>query len=288
MTGPADSSPPQYTHGHGGAVLDNHSRRTATDSLAFVLPHLTSGSRVLDVGCGPGSITLDLAAMIAGLGGAASQVTGVENTPAPLAVAVAAAQARGIAAQFRTGDVYRLPFEDGTFDVVVAHQVFQHLTDPVAAMRECLRVTVPGGIVALRDADYAAMSYHPAPLGMREWTHRYRAMARANGAEPDAGRCLVQWALEAGCAPADLVYSSSTWVYANVPGGRPTTEFAESWCARVGETRFRDQLAGVLGTWDADAVDTAVDRICDGWRQWAADPAALFLMSHGELTVTKA
>lgn len=277
----------KYTHGHGEAVLGSHARRTATDSLAFVLPYLTAGSRVLDVGCRPGSITLDLAAMIAGLGGAASQVTGVENTPVPLQVARTAASARGVGATFLPGDVYQLPFDDGSFDVVVAHQVFQHLTDPLAALRECLRVTASGGVVALRDADYAAMSYHPAPLGLREWTHRYRAMAQANGADPDAGRRLVEWALAVGCDIADLSYSTSTWVYSNAPGGRSTADFAESWCARVGEERFRDQLAGVLGTWDADAVDSAVARICCGWRQWASTPAAVFLMPHGELVIRR-
>lgn len=287
MNSLVENHPGRYTHGHGEAVLGSHARRTATDSLAFVLPYLTAGSRVLDAGCGPGSITLDLAAMIAGLGGAASQVTGVENTPVPLAAARAAAERRGVSARFLPGDVYALPFDDGVFDVVVAHQVFQHLTDPVAALRECLRVTAPGGIVALRDADYAAMSYHPTPLGLREWTHRYRAMAQANGAEPDAGRHLVEWALSAGCAVTDLTYSTSTWVYSAAPGGRSPQEFAGSWRARVREDRFRDQLAGVLGTWDADAVDTAVGRICEGWEAWAADPAAVFLMPHGELVIRR-
>ncbi|MDN6476572.1 class I SAM-dependent methyltransferase [Corynebacterium variabile] len=291
MKSPVENAAPEsaekYTHGHGDAVLGNHARRTATDSLAFSLPYLTAGSRVLDVGCGPGSITLDLAAMIAGLGGAASQVTGVENTPVPLEAACAAAEARGIGAQFLPGDVYRLPFEDASFDVVVAHQVFQHLTDPVVALQECLRVTAPGGVVALRDADYAAMSYHPAPLGLREWTHRYRAMAQANGAEPDAGRHLVGWALSAGCPIEDLTYSTSTWVWSNAPGGRPTADLADSWRARVNEERFRDQLAGVLGTWDADAVEAAAGRICHGWREWADDPAAIFLMLHGELLIRR-
>lgn len=291
MKSPVENAAPEsaqkYTHGHGDAVLGSHARRTATDSLAFALPYLTATSRVLDVGCGPGSITLDLAAMIAGLGGAASQVTGVENTPVPLQAACDAAEERGIGARFLPGDVYSLPFGDASFDVVVAHQVFQHLTDPVTALRECLRVTAPGGVVALRDADYAAMSYHPAPLGLREWTHRYRAMAQANGAEPDAGRHLVEWALSAGCDTGDLSYSTSTWVYSNAAGGRSTGDFAESWCSRVTEERFRDQLAGVLGTWDADAVETAAGRICAGWREWAADPAAVFIMPHGELLVRR-
>ena len=286
--------PHGYTHGHGEAVLRSHSRRTAAGSLAYVLPYLTAGSSVLDVGCGPGSVTLDLAGVVAGLGGAASQVTGVENTPVPLRAAVAAAAARGLGARFMEGDIYHLPFAAGSFDVVVAHQVFQHLTDPVAAMRECLRVTAPGGVVAVRDADYSAMSWYPELPGMSEWSRGYRAAARADGAEPDGGRHLLRWALEAGCDLRELTYTVSTWVYSHAPGGSSAEEFAADWSDRVREDRFRRQLARVQhsgdGDFDADCdgdVDAAVERICEGWRQWADDPSAVFVMPHGELLVRR-
>jgi len=240
--------------------------------------------------------------MIAGLGGSAAQVTGVERSRRALHSAVTSASSRGIGAQFLAGDAYQLPFPDGHFDVVVAHQVLQHLADPVLALRECLRVTAPGGVVAVRDADYSAMSYFPAPLGLREWTHRYRAIAHANGAEPDAGRHLIEWALAAGCGVDRLAYSTSTWVYSNVPGTKEPSEFAESWCRRVDEERFRSQLGGVLGICGpstvevagsaearsaAEATDAAVDRIVDGWRQWAEDPSAVFVMPHGELVIRR-
>ena len=56
----------RYTHGHGAAVLASHSRRTAQDSAGYLLPHLRRGMDLLDVGCGPASVTADLA-MVAGL-----------------------------------------------------------------------------------------------------------------------------------------------------------------------------------------------------------------------------
>lgn len=269
-----------YTHGHGAAVLANHATRTATDSLAVVLPYLTAGSRVLDVGCGPGSITLDLAAMIAGLGGAASQVTGVENTPEPLREARAAATARGIAARFVPGDAYRLPFRAGEFDVVVAHQVLQHLSDPVAALSEMLRVTAAGGVIAVRDADYAGMFFSPAPPGLREWQARYREIAHRNGAEPDAARHLVGWALAAGCTPEQLTFSCSTWVYTRSVGD--AAWLAGSWIRRTGEEHYRAQLAGLP---DVGSAGDTVHRITEGWMEWAEDPAATFVMPHGELLI---
>jgi SAM-dependent methyltransferase len=281
-----------YTHGHGAAVLSNHATRTTADSLSVVLPHLSATSRVLDVGCGPGSITLDLASMIAGLGGAASQVTGVENTPEPLREARAAAASRGIGARFVPGDAYHLPFRSGEFDVVVAHQVLQHLTDPVAALTEMLRVAAPGGLVAVRDADYAGMFFHPAPAGLLEWQSRYRSVARGNGAQPDAARRLVDWALAAGCTPDQLSFSCSTWVYAHATTAvaGDAAWLAGSWIRRTGGERYRDQLAAILadGGGDGDgraAAEAAVRRITEGWMEWAEDPSATFVMPHGELLI---
>src|ERR687893_252687 len=73
---------------------------------------------------------------------------------------------------------YELPFDDGAFDFVHAHQLLQHLSDPVAALREMRRVCRPGGVVAARDADYAAMTWFPASEGIDRWSSLYRRLAR--------------------------------------------------------------------------------------------------------------
>src|SRR5246127_3088299 len=146
-----------YTHGHHESVLRSHRRRTAADSAGYLLPHLRPGMLVLDVGCGPGTITVDLAARIA-----PGRVTAVEMTDAALDLARAEAQAREQSnIEFVTSDVHALNFADDTFDVVHAHQVLQHVADPVQALRELRRVCVPDGIVAVRDADYAGFTWFP-------------------------------------------------------------------------------------------------------------------------------
>ena len=158
--------------------------------------------RVLDVGCGPGTITLDLAEAVAPTGA----VIGIENVEGPLE------QARPTPphevttrTRFELADVMELPYADASFDVVHAHQVLQHLADPVGALREMARVTRPGGLVAVRDVDYASMVWHPASEGMTRWLGVYRRLARLNHAEPDAGRHLVAWAHAAGLDPAQAV-----------------------------------------------------------------------------------
>src|SRR3954447_5945395 len=181
-----------YTHGHHESVLRSHRWRTAENSAGYLLPHLTSGATLLDVGCGPGTITADLAGAVAG-------VTALEVTGDALGLARAEIDRRGVAnVEFAVGDVHALDFPDDTFDVVHAHQVLQHLGDPVTALREMRRVTRTGGAGAVRDADYAAMSWWPPNPRLDRWLELYRAAARANGGEPDAGRRVIAWARSAG------------------------------------------------------------------------------------------
>ena len=87
--------------------------------------------------------------------------------------------------------MHALDFPDDTFDVVHAHQVLQHVGDPVAALREMRRVTRPGGVVAVRDSDYAAFTWFPQLPELDEWLDLYQRVARGNGGEPDAGRRLL-------------------------------------------------------------------------------------------------
>src|SRR5437764_15488059 len=91
-----------------------------------------------------------------------------------------------LAGDFRQPDAVGL--EERSFDVVHAHQVLQPLRDPVGALASLGRLASPGGVVAARDSDYAAMTWAPDSDGLERWLTVYRAVARRNGAEPDAGR----------------------------------------------------------------------------------------------------
>lgn len=258
----------RYTHGHESSTLASHAARTAANSAAYLIPHLRPGMDVLDVGCGPGSVTLDLA-QIVGPG----QVVGIENTDAPLASARAAAAERGDrTTTFQHGDAYALPFADASFDVVHAHQVLQHLTDPVAALREMVRVARPGGWIAARDADYAAMSWFPELPALEAWRSTYRRIAHANGAEPDAGRRLRSWGRAADVPNVRI--TASIWCYADT---ETCTWWGNSQADRVAGERFAAQAAE-LGV-DQDEVAAMVR----GWRRWSGEPDASFFLPHGEL-----
>ena len=125
-----------YTHGHHESVLRSHTWRTAENSGAYLLPHLRPGQRLLDVGCGPGTITADLALLVA-----PGDVTGVDA--AADVVAQAQEHARGLGVEnlhFEVADLFDLGYPDASFDVIHLHQVLQHLGDPVAALVELRRV----------------------------------------------------------------------------------------------------------------------------------------------------
>jgi len=263
------SSSVTYLHGHHDSVLRSHRWRTAENSAGYLLPRLPPDARVLDVGCGPGTITADLAARVPG-----GDVTGIDAAADVLAQARQEAESRGLAnVSFDTGDVYQLGFADGTFDVVHAHQVLQHLTDPVAALREMRRVCRPGGLVAARDGDYGGFFWFPEDSGLTEWQELYRDVARALGGEPDAGRHVLAWARQAGFAVVEA--SGSAWCYT---GPEDRAWWGASWADRLTESPFGDRAVehGL-----ATRADLA--RLAEGWHRWAASEDAWFLIPHGEI-----
>ena len=270
MAGPRDT----YTHGHHESVLRSHTRRTAENSAAYLLPRLAPGTTLVDIGCGPGTLTLDLAERVA-----PGPVLGLDREPDVLDGARERAAERSITnVEFRVGDVYALDLPDAGADVVHAHQVLQHLSDPVAALREMARVCRPGGLVAVRDADYAAMAWAPGDTRLDRWLHLYRAVCHGNDAEPDAARHLLRWAAEAGLDQVEP--SASVWCFAT-----PETRrwWGSLWADRSRVSAFATQA---LDRGLASSDD--LEEIAAGWHAWAGDPTSWFTVVHGELLCTVA
>ncbi|MEZ5264099.1 MAG: methyltransferase domain-containing protein [Acidimicrobiales bacterium] len=170
----------RYTHGHHAAVVAAHSARTAQNSAAFLLPQLRTGQRLLDVGCGPGSITVDLAGLID-----PGEVVGIDAAAGVLEQARPWRPSAVANVRFEQADCYALPFDDATFDVAYAHQVLQHVARPLDALREMWRVLRPGGLLAVRDADYGTMMHAPHDPRLDRWLRLYDTVAR-HGGEPNA------------------------------------------------------------------------------------------------------
>jgi ubiquinone/menaquinone biosynthesis C-methylase UbiE len=257
-----------YTHGHHESVLRSHTWRTAENSAGYLLSSLRPGLDLLDVGCGPGTITVDLARRVA-----PGRTLGIDRAGEVLEQARAHALARGVTVELRSGDVYALELPDASFDVVHLHQVLQHLTDPVRALRELRRVLRPTGVLAARDSDYSCFSWAPHDPLLDRWLELYQQVTRKNGAEPDAGPLLKGWALRAGFTRVEG--SSSTWTYAD-----PETcaWWGALWADRCELSAFGEQ-AVQYGLSSREELK----RIAAAWRRWAEQPDAFFIVPHGEI-----
>src|SRR3954468_19308474 len=253
-----------YTHGHDEPVLRSHRWRTAANSCRYLLPHLRPQMTLLDVGCGPGTITNDLAALVAA-------VTAVEVSDAVLGLARDAVHRPNVG--FVVSDVHELAFDDGTFDVVHAHQVLQHVTDPVAAMREMRRVCKPGGIVAARDGDYDGFVWAPDIPELDAWLALYQLLARTNGGEPNAGRYLLSLARRAGFT--DITATSSTWCFA--------TPEDRAWWGGMWADRIVDSALAKQAVDSGTATVDDLRRLSAGWRRWAEAEDGWFSVLHGEV-----
>ncbi len=258
-----------YTHGHHESVLRSHEWRTAENSAGYLLDELAPGMDLLDVGCGPGTITIDLASRVA-----PGNVVGIDR--AAEVIAQAEARREGLAVEnvtFATGDVYALELEDASFDVVHAHQVLQHLQRPVDALCELRRVLRPGGILAVRDSDYAAFVWAPDDPMLDRWLALYHQLSERNGAEADAGRYLFGWVRAAGFT--DVRAGSSTWTFAD-PERRAW--WGSLWADRVEQSAFAEQA---LEHGFSDEAELAA--IAAAWRRWADRPDGYYAVLHGEV-----
>jgi SAM-dependent methyltransferase len=173
--------------------------RTAAQHAEFFAPHLRPGMHVLDVGCGPGSITLGLAELVA-----PGRVVGIDVQPSQVEQARGLARERGAAnAAFEVADVYRLPFASGAFDAVFAHGVLMHLGEPVRALTELRRVLRAGGVLGLRDPDLGAVLHAPITPLLDQWLDLRVRARRHNGGDPFVGRHHRHLLLQAGFVAAE-------------------------------------------------------------------------------------
>ncbi|GAA3144035.1 class I SAM-dependent methyltransferase [Kribbella aluminosa] len=259
-----------YTHGHHESVLRSHRWRTAENSAGYLLAHLRPGMSLLDVGAGPGTITADLARLVE-----PGRTTALEASADALDITRKAFENVEVDVEFVVGDVHALDLPDDTYDVVHAHQVLQHVADPVQALREMRRVCKPGGIVAVRDSDYHGFVWYPALPELDEWMGLYQRMARANKGEPDAGRRLLAWAHAAGFEQVEA--TTSTWAFTN-PEDRAF--WGGMWADRILKSALADQARA------AGVPEETLTAISEAWQTWTAGPDSWISILHGELLCT--
>jgi len=172
----------------------------------FLLPHLRAGIDLLDCGCGPGTMTVELARQVL-----PGKTVGLDRAAGQFAESERVALQEGLPLTFESGDVTALPFGDSSFDVVFAHALIEHLADPAPAVREFARVLRPNGITAFRSPDWGGFVLHPYPADVQQAIRSYCDLMLANGGDPFAGRKLAALLRDGGFQ--DVVSTAAYEVY---------------------------------------------------------------------------
>ena len=260
----------RYSQHANPAFEERLALRTAANEGAFFLPYLRPGMRVLDVGCGPGSISLGIAEKIA-----PGQVVGIDFQESQIAQAKALAASRGQRnVRFEVADVYQLPFPDGSFDAAFANTVLMHLNQPLRALTEMRRVLRPGGIIGVRDCDWGGRIHVPATPLLEQWYAIMVRVRQQNGGDPFMGRYHRSLLLDAGFMRAEASVSvasagtpeetrhHATFLKAQLHG-LGSTALAEGW---IDEATV-EALSAEIDAWSVRPDALYADMFCEaiGW-----------------------
>ena len=260
-----------YILDHQESSTRSHRWRTAANSAAYLLTSVQPGMHILDVGCGPGSITADLATMVP-----QGSVTGIEIGLDILVQAQSLATERGLSnVRFEEGDVSSLKYPEDTFDITHAHQILQHVSNPVHALREMRRVTKPGGIVACREGEMGNPMAFPDIEGVLKTSDLFVKVAKRRGSNPDAGRKLIAYALEAGFERSCVTATASTYC---VSSQEDRASWGSMWIDRLQHSSFGEYVLE-----DRLATQEELKRCADGWRKWAAQDEAMWANINVEI-----
>lgn len=259
-----------YLHGHHRTVLSAHSARTAEDAAAFLLPYIEPGMRLLDFGCGPGTITVGLADRL-GDDGYALGVDISEGLAEEWSKRLKESGATNL--EFRVDDIYNTELSSDQFDVVYGHQILQHLGDPVGALKSASGLAKPGGLVGVREVDWGTFAAWPDLQPLRDFRDVYDAVAIRNGGTPNAGRHMLEW-MEAAGNLVDINITTSTWTFFEENG---KNWWGEQWSQRI----LHSDIAAKALEYGI-ATQSELEAISRGWLEWKDAPGSVSCFTHFE------
>lgn len=235
--------------------------RDAGRFLPFLLPYVRPGMDVLDVGCGIGSIALDLAPTLA-----PGRIVGIDADLGQIETARRAAAERGIGnAEFQMSSVYELPFEAETFDVVYANAVLMYVRDQVEALREMRRVLRKDGLAAVTDDDLGTVVMSPERPELELAPRLFELAVAREGGNARYSRRLRTLMLEAGFARTKGV-AHAPEVYGDLDSTRWFAEFA------VGLFEAPEMTKVILE--EGWATRAELDAVTAVLREWGERPDA--------------
>ncbi len=269
----ASSATPDYTMGFSEEMLDALKRYTAEANAAYLLPHVRPGLRVLDFGCGPGTISVGLAEACR-----PGEMHGVDMAEAEIDVARAVAMSsRTDNAIFHVADVTDLPFEDGFFDVAHCHNVLMHIPDTASVLAEVKRVLKPGGIIGCREM-ICQSSYNYPDFGVLDkgWD-MFEDLVAADDGHPNMGKELKGHMTEAGFTNPRITASSD--VYSTPLDTEFIYQFANKWF-------LAPEILDAAIKYGASTQELG-DAIREGYAAWREHPGRICSIAFGEVVAGK-
>ncbi|MYE47554.1 MAG: class I SAM-dependent methyltransferase [Chloroflexi bacterium] len=267
------SATPDYTMGFSEEMLESLRRYTAEASAAYLLPYLRPGLRVLDFGCGPGTISVGLANAVA-----PGELYGVDMEESQIELARSVALASGQDnVIFRVGDVADLQFEDGFFDVAHCHNVLMHIPDTAAVLAEVKRVLKPGGIIGCREMICGSCFTYPDFGVIRQAWDMFEDLLAADDGHPQMGRELKTHFHEAGFTNVHM--TSSIDVYSAPADVDFIHGFANTWFLSPEITEAAIKYGA--------ATEALIDAIRDAYDSWRVHPGAWCGLAFGEAVAGK-
>ncbi len=263
-----------YSHGYGVASR-GMAARSADRQAAFFLRHLQQGMSLLDCGCGPGTITLGFAEVVA-----PGEVVGIDIGPSEIERAQTNARERQLLnARFEVANAYEIPFPDASFDAVFAHTLLEHLSDTQKALSEMSRVLKPGGVIGLRDSDWGGMLISPSSPVVQEFFALREKVLQSNGGNSRLARHLGALLRESAFDRVEV--SASYEVYGNFGNAETLGEFHNAglyFAARYAENREFSNRAVELGLADHQSIQDFVKAL----RSWGEHPDSFFAYANCE------
>lgn len=256
-------------HGVTPGLSQDYVTRTADRQAAFVLPYLRPDMNLLDIGCGPGSITLGLARAVA-----PGHVTGIDHDREHIRAARALAVERGITnVTFQIGDALSLSFEEDTFEAAFENNVLTHLAqDAPRAAREAYRVLKPQGFFAVRDVDADSVVWGNMSESIKQLDKLFITWHKSRGSDITIGKQLPSILRSAGFT--DTIKSVSADTKGNPKEIRSHADITIS----LLEGPFGRDI--VAKGW---ASESEVEHLKESIRAWGKHPDAFFANIHVEV-----
>ena len=267
------SATPDYTSGFSEPYIRYLTRRTAETNAAYLLPYLRPGLRVLDFGCGPGSISVGLAKAVE-----PGEMHGVDMEETQIELARSVAEASGCEnAIFHVADATSLPFEDGFFDVAHCHSVLSYIPDTRAALSEAKRVLKPGGVIGCREFISDSSFIYPS-FGILQNTWRiFEDLLAADDGHPDMGKEMKGYMQEAGFT--DIQATASFDVYSAPEDLAFVYDFFKQWFLSPEITEAAIKYAASTQEL-RDSMNIAFD-------EWKGHSEAMVALATGEVIARK-